>query len=195
MKYYTYAHYTADTKDLFYIGKGTRSKDGSFKRSLCDIGRNYLWKNKVKKHSGFTCEILSTWETEKEAFDHEIFLIYLFQEKIVNLTAGGEGCSGRKHTEKEKVKRANSLRGLKRTPESLLRMSQAQKNNKVAQASLIASRELKKKQILCVDTGVIFNSLSEASEKTEISFQNISKVCKKQRQKAGGYRWEFVNGT
>ena len=194
MKYYTYAHYTEDTNELFYIGKGTQGKDNSFKRAFCSWRRNYLWDSVIKKHGGFTCEILATWETEKEAFDHEVLLISLFDKKLVNLTTGGEGVSGRVHSEEEKAKRAASLRGLKRTPLALQRMSAAQKKNKVACATLAACREIQKKQILCVDTGVIFNSLSEASEKMKVCFQNISKVCKKQRPRAGGYRWEFIDG-
>ena len=193
MKYYTYAHYTADTKELFYIGKGTTSKDFPFKRAFSEGGRNYLWKHKVKKHSGFLCEILASWKTEKEAFEHEIFLISVFAGKLVNLTLGGEGCSGRKQSEEEKTKRANSIRGLKRTPLTLKRMSEAQKKNKVAKDTLINNIKLQKKQVLCIDTEIIYNSISDAGREMNIAFQNISKVCKKQRPKAGGYKWEFVN--
>lgn len=189
--YYTYAHFTKDTNKLFYIGKGTFYKQGDFKRAHAKIGRNSYWQNKVKKHGGFTVEILACWKTEQEAFCHEEFLISTFKDKIVNLTAGGEGNSGRKQSQEEKDKRAASLRGKKRTKQTLQNMSEAQKKNKVALEMLEKAREAQKKKILCVDTGVIYNSLTDAGKQTGIAFQNISKACKKQRPQAGGYRWEF----
>lgn len=42
------------------------------------------------------------------------------------------------------------------------------------------------KEILCVTTGIKYGSLSEASEKLGIPFQNISKVCNGKRPKAHG---------
>lgn len=194
MIYYTYAHFTKDTNKLFYIGKGTFSKQGDFKRAHAKTGRNSYWQNKVKKHGGFTVEILARWETEQEAFCHEEFLISVFKDKLVNLTFGGEGNYGRKQSQEEKDKRAASIRGQKRTEQTLQNMSEAQKKNKVALEKLAQAREAQKKKILCVETGVVYNSLTDASKQTGVVFQNISKACKKQRPRAGGYRWEFIDG-
>jgi len=191
--YYTYAHYTADTKELFYIGKGTVDKQWTYKRAHATLGRSIYWKNKVKKHGGFDIEILSIWKTEQEAFQHERLLISCLKEQVVNLSDGGEGCSGRQHSEEEKKKRASSLRGLKRTPQALERMSAAQKKNTIALDSLKNAREKQKKQILCVSTGVIYPSLSAASRDTGIVFQNISKCCLGKRPNAGGLEWEYLN--
>ncbi len=89
-KYYTYAHYKADTKELFYIGKGVKS------RHCKATGRNLYWSRIVAKH-GFKSEILSRFDTEKEALDHEAFLIECFRAmgfKLANLADGGQGQSG-----------------------------------------------------------------------------------------------------
>jgi hypothetical protein len=194
MKYYTYAHYTADTKELFYIGKGTKVKDFKYKRASCYWKRNPYWNNKVKKHGGFTYEILSSWETEKEAFDHEKLLISIFGKKLVNLSEGGEGNSGRVQSEQEKQLRASKLLGSKRTEEAIKNMSAAQKINTEAIATLTKEREKQKKKVRCVETNVVYLSISDAGRSTQISFQNISKVCKYERPKAGGYTWEFIDG-
>lgn len=37
-----------------------------------------------------------------------------------------------------------------------------------------------------------FNSVTEASKEMHISYGNISKVCKGQREEAGGYKWSYV---
>lgn len=194
MSYYTYAHFTKDTNELFYIGKGSFTKQGDFKRANACTGRNTYWKNKVNKHNGFKVEILAVWKTEQEAFAHEEFLIFVMKEKLVNLTSGGEGCAGRVQSKAEKDKRANSHRGKKRSPQSLANMSKAQKNNIVSLAALQEAREKQKKKILCVETGIVYNSLSEAGHLSGVLFQNISKACKGIRQHAGGYKWEFING-
>jgi hypothetical protein len=191
--YYTYAHYTADTKELFYIGKGTFSKRGNYKRAYVSTRRNAHWNNKVNKHKGFEVQILATWKTEKEAFEHERLLISCFEGRLVNLTIGGDGCAGRIHSEEEKTKRASSLRGLKRTSQALQNMSEAQKKNKVAIDSLNKAREKQKKQVLCLSTGVIYPSLTEASKDTKIAFQNISKCCLGKRPNAGGLEWKYLN--
>lgn len=191
--YYTYAHYTADTKELFYIGKGTEASSFKHKRAFSNQGRNRYWKNTVAKHGGFLVEILACWEKEYEAFEHEKLLILCFKNKVVNLTEGGEGCHGREQTIEEKEKRATSLRGLKRTYTALKNMSEAQKKNKKAKDTLDASRQKQKKRVLCVTTKVEYSSLSEASDKTGVSFQNISKCCLGKRASAGGLLWVYLN--
>ena len=50
------------------------------------------------------------------------------------------------------------------------------------------------KKVVCIETGCVFDSLSEASEKTFGNLKNvtnISNVCKGKREKAGGYHWKF----
>lgn len=192
MSFYTYAHYTKDDNQLFYIGKGSFSKQGLFKRAYAKIGRNAYWQNKTKKHDGFTVQILAVWATEQEAFEHEQFLISCFKGKLVNLTLGGEGCYGRKQSQEEKDKRAASNRGKKRTEECVKRMSEAQKKNQAALNSLKAIQEKQKKKVVCVSTGIVYESLAEASRKTSINIQNISRVCLGQRSHTKGLKWEFV---
>ncbi len=88
--YYTYIHYKVDTKEPFYIGKGKK------KRYLDKRDRNNYWNNIVNKH-GFTSEIISVFDNEVDALNHEIFLIDTFKllgYKLANLTNGGEGTSG-----------------------------------------------------------------------------------------------------
>lgn len=51
----------------------------------------------------------------------------------------------------------------------------------------------KGKRTLCIETGIIYPSVIEASRQTKIPFQNIWKVCKNINHKAGGFHWQFVN--
>jgi len=100
----TYAHYTPQGR-LFYIGKGS-----SERRAYRMQGRNDYWNKIVAKYGTPEVQILAKWDTEEEAFSHEILLISCFRElghKLANLTNGGDGTSGYKHTEEHRKK--NSL--------------------------------------------------------------------------------------
>lgn len=94
-KFYCYAHRTADTGHIFYIGKGHGDRAYSKQRSR-------YWHNKANKH-GYTIEIIATGLTEHQAFDMEReFIAFYGRDRLVNLTDGGEGQSGFKITENQK---------------------------------------------------------------------------------------------
>lgn len=86
--FYVYAHYTLDTNELFYVGKGTK------KRAHHIHGRNSYWNRIVKKH-GYKVEILIDNLSAQDALIQEILGILEYKPKA-NLTSGGEGSMGRK---------------------------------------------------------------------------------------------------
>lgn len=45
-------------------------------------------------------------------------------------------------------------------------------------------------KIICIDTGIVYDSMRMASEITGINYGNISSVCNHRIKTAGGYRWE-----
>jgi len=92
--FYTYAHYKPDNS-VFYIGKGQG------RRAFDKISRSKKWKELVAKEGDYKVEILAQWPTEQEAFEHEIFLIECFKDmgaNLVNVSKGGYGASGYRHT-------------------------------------------------------------------------------------------------
>jgi len=95
-KHYTYLHRKADTNEIFYIGKGFKSRAWSSK------SRSDWWVKTSKKH-GFVVEICAHWDSDQEAFDHEVFLIGVFRSlgcNLINQTDGGDGVKGLKHSQK-----------------------------------------------------------------------------------------------
>lgn len=100
--HYVYAHYTADTNQLFYIGIGTHRPGDTIGRkylraySCAKSQRNIFWLNKYNKH-GRTVKILYDDLTEKEAKNKEIELIAKYGIFIkntgilCNISGGGEG--------------------------------------------------------------------------------------------------------
>lgn len=49
------------------------------------------------------------------------------------------------------------------------------------------------KRVCCIETGIIYESLSEAARQTGIDKSSISKCCCGKRKTAGGFHWEFVD--
>ena len=88
---------------------------------------------------------------------------------------------GKKHTIEIKEKISNSMKGIERakhTVDSKQKLSDSQKKFM--------------KKVKCLETGIIFNSVSEASKLLNIPQPNISRVCKGIVKTAGGYHFEFV---
>lgn len=100
MKYYVYQHLTADTKEVFYIGKGHSN------RAFADAGRNKHWHDIVNKHN-FVVEFIAYFYNEKDALDFETSKIAEIGRTInntgplVNRTSGGQGVAGYKWTEEQ----------------------------------------------------------------------------------------------
>jgi hypothetical protein len=101
-RFYTYA-YLREDRTPYYIGKGNGY------RICCKKGRPC---NKPKDKSRII--FLKQNLTEQEAFKHEIYMIAVFGRKnngtgiLLNLTDGGEGCSGLIHSENSKKKMSTS---------------------------------------------------------------------------------------
>lgn len=188
-KFYCYAHRTADTGHIFYIGKGFGN------RSHLATNRSRYWHNKANKH-GFTVEIITTGLTERQAFDMEReFIEFYGRDKLVNLTDGGEGCSGRKASEKEKqrLKTNNPMHN----PEIAKKISIAKTG--VKRENISGSLHFRSKKILCTETGVVFETITKAEEwlrkngYEKASNTNIVKQLKGNRKIAYGYHWEYVD--
>jgi group I intron endonuclease len=122
--FYTYIHRRNSDNKIFYVGKGhglrLRKKDN----------RNKKWHAVVNEH-GFTPEVVSTFLTHDEAYEHERFLIWCFRDMgfdLVNISSGGRGrdSPGKPHSEDHKKMMSdrhsgknNPMFGKKHPPEIL----------------------------------------------------------------------------
>lgn len=139
----------------------------------------YGWDN-------FTHLILYTGLSKREActIEQKLILEYQTQDKTrgYNLTSGGEFF---KHSDDSKRLMSERRKGkgkVKRTAEQIKHMkaSHAGGTPKVA--------------VYCVETGVRYNSINDASRATGINKKQISGCCKKQRHynTAGGFHWLYA---
>jgi len=131
MEYYTYAYLREDGTP-YYIGKG---KAGRITNSLHRIA---IPKNEKR------IIYLKKNLTDEEARKHEIYMIAILGRKdlgtgiLRNMTDGGEGCAGRRLSEKTKKKLSDSHKGKKKSIEHRKALSEAAKKRK-------ASKETKEK--------------------------------------------------
>jgi group I intron endonuclease len=82
---------------------------------------------------------------------------------------------GKTLSEEHKMKIRTSLKKEK-TEETKLKMRKANKT---------------KVKVKCLETGIVYDSIHDASRITNIAYQNIYKACKNIRKKAGGYCWKY----
>lgn len=95
---------------------------------------------------------------------------------------------GRRLSEKSKQKISDHKRGVKRGPFT---------REHIENMKLHHGGGAKKKKVVCVDTGVIYDSINDAARETGISKKGISGCCRgvTHYNTAGGYRWSFCNGS
>lgn len=111
---YIYRHIRLDKNEPFYIGIGTDSK---YQRAYSKQSRNIFW-NRIVQKTNYEVEILLDNLTRDEAKIKEIEFIALYGKKIdktgilTNISDGGDGNSGGKHTEeaKRKIGESNKLK-------------------------------------------------------------------------------------
>lgn len=184
-KFYTYAHYKADTKEIFYIGKG------SGKRSHDSSQRSKFWKSVVDRH-GFTVEILSFWPCESDAFIHEKFLIETFRSmgfRLCNMTDGGEGVSGYKMDEETVKRRAAAIWLSNQKPESKRKksesISRALKGKKFSdERKKMMSEQRKGKPLSDAHRRSLIGKLITESHRKSLSEANARPDVKKRRSEA-----------
>lgn len=102
-QYYVYSHNRKDTNMPFYIGKGSGNRCYSLR------ARNDYWHRIADKH-GFEVSIIATNLDEELSFFVEEECIDVYKRsniQLTNMTDGGEGASGYRHTDEHK----ESLKG------------------------------------------------------------------------------------
>lgn len=186
-KYCVYIH-TNKINGKRYIGITStkpelrwRHGDGYYKnKHFRDAIQKYGWDN-------FAHEIVFNGLSKEDACAIEKKLIqdYKTQDKRhgYNLTDGGETFHHSQDSKQLMSERRKGKGRVKRTPEQIerMKMNHAGGNDK--------------KPVLCLETGILYESINDASGKTNINKKQISGCCRKllHYNTAGGLHWKFAN--
>ena len=148
--------------------------------------QEYGWNN-------FSHEILYDNLTLEEAnkLEEELIAKYNTINNGFNLDSGG---LNHLHSEETKIKMSNTRKGVPKTEAHKKAISEGLKkyertpehnrNNQLAQH---------RKKVQCIETGIIYESLSDAERKTGILGETISRNCRGKQKSASGLHWRFVN--
>lgn len=131
-KFYVYEHWRPDRSECFYVGKGHGRRAYDMRR-----GRNRWHNFMVAKLSALgtavEIKIVADGLTEREAFDLEVERIAFWKNDgadLCNLTIGGDGPSGRKHTEEWKQANSERMKGRTVSEETRAKISASAIGNK-----------------------------------------------------------------
>lgn len=108
-----------------------------------------------------------------------------------NLTSGGNNELPSNDT-KEKISR--SLKGRKQTKEHIEKVRLARVGQKLTdQARINQLNSRKRKKIICIQTLIIYNSISEAAKLLDINKGNLSNVLNGRRKTLSGLSFRYVS--
>lgn len=110
---------------------------------------------------------------------------------------------GRKHTPEERKRMSDFQREYFKThngnrlcavrsEESKQKQSESRKNSAKAQEAIKRLNQSKAKKVLCVETGVVYDSTHDAARKTGFAQGNIAAACRGKYLQSYGYHWEYL---
>lgn len=213
MSYKVYKHTTPSNK--VYIGVTSQPVEDRWKNGH-GYNHNRYFSRAIKKYGweNIRHEILDTELSKEEAETKERQYIAEYHSNDLqygyNLTDGGE--IGKRHS--EETKRLMSIRKREQCadPEYRKMLSEthkecSQKENNYWYGKHLPEDVKKKiseskkgcpgplpKKVMCVETGIVYVSIAEASRQTGLSHSKISLVCCGKRNTTGGYHWKFAEG-
>lgn len=102
------------------------------------------------------------------------------------------------NNETTKINRSESMKGEKHpfykkhlSEEHKRKISESEKGKKIKDESIRKTAEANMIAVICLNTGEIFNSITEASKKMNVDGSAISKCCRGKRKNTKGLRWSY----
>ena len=117
--------------------------------------------------------------------------------------------TGKTHSEEAKKKISEKLKGnkhalgMKHSEDAKRRMGETKRENgfkpwitgrghsEATKEKLREANAFRKKKVLCISTGVVYDSIKEASEYTGANKKSIGYCCNGKYKHSGGYEWKF----
>lgn len=157
-------------------------------------------------NENFYMNILEEHDTEESVKQAEIDVIKMFKDtgvSLFNVSAGGDGCIGYKHSEEAKKKISARFKGQPKSPEHIKKMSDSRSGDKhpnfgkkLSQSTIdkMVSSAAQEKPVISISLdGEIkeYKSVSACGRSLNISSGRISAVIKGKRRQSKGYTFKY----
>ena len=134
---------------------------------------------------------------KKERYYISLYHTWLGDENCwgYNKTPGGDSRLGKTYSEEGKLKLSLARKGKPKSELCKLRIGLGNKGKKHSAENIRRSREsaVNKKPIQCLETGIIYESVSEASRQLRASRTTLIAALQQSNKTAGGYHWLYYN--
>ena len=104
------------------------------------------------------------------------------KKKIGKANKGKQPWLGKHHTEESKNKMSESKKGIKWS-----------KERKQSFKPIVGEKNKHSKQIKCVETGIVYISVKEASKQTGFDKSSIAQCARGETKTCHNYHWEYIN--
>ena len=216
MKGYVYKFTSPSNKVYIGITNDIRRRYAEHKRlSEQIINRKFYIALRKYGFENFSFEVLERYDvkTKEELYDvlneREMYYIEKYDSfnNGYNLTKGGDGTRGlegelnpfyhKHHTEESKSKISKSHKGKVLSEDHKRKIAKSTKialNNlsKEKKARMSHKEDRERKKVICLETQIIYNSLTECSDKLNISRSDIRNVCQGKRITAKGLTFRYI---
>ena len=189
-EFYVYKHIRLDNMTCFYVGKGKGDRK--------DIPTRNIHHDNISNRYGHKVVVIKNNLNEDEAFEleREIIEDYVFtfgygidiegyrdfsnKKYLTNMTFGGEGTSGRKHSEEAKRKISESEKGKKISEETKRKLSEAHKGRQFSEETKRKLSEANKGKKSSEDKK---QKISEANKGRKLSEEHKKKISETKKGK------------
>lgn len=208
-EYYGFIYLTINlVNNRKYIGKKVYDSNAN-----TYLGSGTILKKAIDKYGreNFERIILEKCYTDEELSEAEIKWIKKYDainnKEFYNLAEGGTGgmrwksiphpMLGREHSDETKLKMSVSRSGKKNGMFGKGYLLEGEKNgrygSKATKKTIERTKEANSKKIICLDTGVVYSSITEAAKKNGFNRTTINHCCTGRYNKAHGMKWQYYD--
>lgn len=144
-----------------------------------------------KHHSDETRRKMS--EVKKERYKGKNHPMYRKHHSNVTKQKIGEAHRGKIISDETKKKMSESHKGEKHHMYGKHHSEETKRKIKENHADMSGANSPSAKKVVCIETGEIYQTMIDASIKTQIYKSGISKCCRGVQKTAGGFHWRYFN--
>lgn len=184
------------SKTICYVGQTKQTLGKRLKHHQC----------KFPEREYETIHLIGEVPTQESAFIMEAMMIQQYETyKLWNKSTGyDETHKTRDHYREDKKDKTNGFYKHKQSEHAKRVLSERSKGNQYAKGNKGRTgrknsdfwkkriTETKSKKVMCLETGIVYNSVKQAAKELGLQNSKISNVCNGKRKTTGGLTFRFV---